>query len=156
MATLLSAIEEIKAEMTDIKTLLNADLFEANQLADALLSSEYPMILLLPIPIVDTPGSSGVLKSTVDLQVFFLNRGSDITVDYSGSKIETEFIEPMRKYARQFMNKLNSHKIIDPETRGIEARTYTAEYSLFDAHTFGVSVRAQVPIMERATGICLP
>jgi hypothetical protein len=154
--TLLSAIEEIKSEMTDIKTLLNADLFEANQLADALLSSEYPMILLLPIPIVDTPGSSGVLKSTVDLQLYFLNRGTDITPDYSGANIETNFIEPMRKYARQFIHKLNKHAIIDPETRGIEARTYTPEYGLFDAHTFGVSVRAQVPIIERATGLCLP
>jgi hypothetical protein len=154
--TLLSAIEEIKSEMTDIKTLLNADLFEANQLADALLTSEYPMILLLPISIIDTPGSSGVLKSTVDIQLYFLNRGTEIATDYSGAKIETNFIEPMRLLARRFIHKINEHKIIDPETRGIEARTYTPEYGLFDAHTFGVSVRAQVPIMERQTGICLP
>lgn len=153
---LLSAITEIRNEMTDIKTLLNADLFEANQLADALLTSAYPMILLLPIPIVDDPGSSGVLKSTVDLQLYFLNRGEALTSDYSGADVEAKFIEPMRKLARRFIHKLNEHKIIDPETRGIGPRTYTPEYGLFDAHTFGVSVRASVPIMERTTGICIP
>lgn len=154
--TLLSALEEVKSEMTDIKTLINADLFEANLLADKLLTSEYPLILLLPIPIVDTPGSSGALKSTVDLTLYFLKRGTEITSDYSGAEIETDFIEPMRLLARRFIHKLNEHAIIDPESRGIEARTYNAEYGLFDAHTFGVSVRCSVPIMERASGICLP
>lgn len=154
--TLISALEEVRAEMTDIKTLLNADMFEANMLADKLLTSEYPLILLLPSPIVDNPGSSGVLKSTSDLTLYFLKRGTDITPDYSTARIETEFIEPMRLLARQFINKLNKHKIIDPETKGIEARTYNAEYALWDAHLFGVSVRCTVPIMEKNTGICLP
>lgn len=154
--TLLTALEEVRSEMTDIKTLLNADMFEANMLADKLLTSEYPMILLLPIPIVDTPGSSGALKSTVDLTLYFLKRGTDITPDYSITDIESNFIEPMRLLARRFMHKLNKHKIIDPETKGIEARTYNAEYGLFDAQTFGVSVRCQVPIMEKTKGICLP
>lgn len=152
--TLLAAIEEVKDEMTAIKTLLNADMFEANMLADKLLTSEYPLLLILPIPIVDTPGESGALKSTVDLQLYFLDRGTALTTDYVTSDIETDFIEPMRLMARRFIHRLNDHSIIDPESDGIQSRTYTPEYGLFDAHTFGVSVRAQVPIMERGTGIC--
>lgn len=155
--TLLSALEEITDGLTDIKTLLNADLYEANALADAMNAASYPLVLLLPVPITDTPGRSGALKSTVDLQLFFLDKSTnDYTIDYSGAAIETDFIEPMRLLARRFIHKLNEHEIIDPESEGIEARTYTPEYSLFDAHMFGVSVTCQVPMMERATNICRP
>lgn len=126
--------------------------FEANELADKLLNSEYPVCFMLPVVITEAPSKTGMLKSTFPLQAFFLDKQPETTTDFNAVDVESRYIVPMRLLAREFMHKLNEHAIIDQEGQGIVDRIYTPEYALLDAHLFGVFVQAQVPIMEGVSG----
>lgn len=152
--TILEAIEEVVEDMSQNVTLIYADLNEANFDVDKLVGSEFPVLIVLPFIPVDTPGTSGVLKTTFDFQAFLLNKDvMQSTVDYRAIEVENNVVAPMRMLAREFMHKFNEHTIIDPEDKiGIGARTYQPIYSSMDANLHGVFIRARVPVMEGITG----
>ena len=154
--TLLEAITEVKDSMTDIKSFHYADQFEINMLTDKFLESKYPFMLVLPFDVADVPRKSGALHGTVNLDIYFLTKVEAQTQDYVTSDVETEVMTTLRLLARRFAHKLNEHDIIDPEGEGITQRTYTPQYGLYDAHTFGIQLTMAVPIAERATNICSP
>jgi hypothetical protein len=149
--TILASLEEVKALVPVIRTFIYADLNEANATeTDKLIASELPCMIVLPIqPIDNFPNSgSGLVKTTFELNAFFLMKSANITSDYSSKLIETECIEPMRFVARQFIHNLQTHEIIDPETAGITSVNYTPAYSSMDANLYGVQVRCTVPVIE--------
>ena len=147
--TILEALQEVKNEMPWIKTFIYADLNEANATeTDKLVESEYPVMIVFPINPVDTIPNSGLTKTTFELNAMFLNKSAQKTTDYKSSEIEIEVIAPMRLIARKYIHVLATHSIIDPETPGITTVNYQPVYSSMDANLFGVSVRAQVPVLE--------
>lgn len=150
--TIIEALQEVNASMSRTLTLIYADLDEANVDVDKLVNSELPVNIILPITPVDTPSTSGILKTTFELNAFFLNKSEVITTDYKSIQVETDVIAPMRALAREFMFRLNEHEITDPETKGISSITYQPVYSSMDANLFGVWARATVPVMEGVTG----
>lgn len=150
--TILEAIQDVNTNLSRSVTLIYADLNEANFDVDKLISSQLPILVVLPIVPVDNRGKSGVLKTTFELQAFFLNKSEKITTDYKSIEIETEVIAPMRQLAREFIFRLTQHSIIDPETDGITQATHQPIYSSMDANLFGVYTRCDVPVMEGITG----
>lgn len=152
--TILEALEEVNDSLPSgirPQFIYVSSQFEANNLADQLSTITSPVLVILPIIVVDTPGISGVIKTTFELSGFFLTKATGVTVDFTGSTAETTCIAPMRDLARKYIHKLQEHSIIDPETSGLFTTTYTAEYGLWDAHLFGVFVRATVPVMEQVS-----
>ena len=151
--TIIEALEEVNNSLSRKTTFIYvSSMQEANLLADTLLKAEYPVCFILPVVVTDTPGTSGVLKSEFPLNAYFLDRDNAATIDFKATEVEKNHIAPMRTLAREFLHKLNEHSIIDPESKGIQARVLEPEYGLTDAHLFGVFVRAQVPVMEGVTG----
>lgn len=151
--TILEAIVDVKNDLTTVPAFFFADLNEANYEADKLLPLQYPLMIVLPFNVTDSPGRSGVLKSAVDVQVFFLNRKNDqVTNDYSAQTIENEIIAPMRALAREFFFRLNQSTLIDRESNGIANIVYQPTYSALDANVHGVWARATVPMIEGITG----
>lgn len=149
--TILEALQEVQRDLPGLNTLIFADLNEANATyVDKLLKSEYPVLLVLPFAPRDTVGKSSKLKTTVDLDLFFLTKSGGKTIDYKSVEIETECIAPMRLLARKFIHNLNHHEIIDPETGVISTYDLIPAYSSMDADLFGVEVRVNVPVMEHA------
>ena len=153
--TIEETLEDVCASLSVQTTFMPvSSLNEANWLADALLTAQYPLCLVLPVIVTDAPGKSGILKSKFPLAVYFLNKSTEITTDFKSSEI-APYIKTMRDLAREFIHKLNETDLIDPETDGIGERSYEPEYGLLDAHLFGVLCRASVPVMEGVTG-CVP
>lgn len=153
--TILEALEEVNDSLitaTRPQFIYVAAEWEANQIVDALTNAQFPILVVLPIIVTDVPGPSGVLKSTFDFSAFMLNKPTLATENFVTADIDTDSTAPMRALARQFMHKLQHHSIIDPETNGIQTITYTPEFGLWDAHLFGVFIRATVPVMERISG----
>jgi hypothetical protein len=151
--TILEAIEAVKDSLTTVPEFFYADLNEANIDADALLNSQFPLMIVLPFNITDNPGRSGVLKSSVDFQAFFLAKKADqVTIQYNSVVIENEIVAPMRALARQFFFRMNQHSLIDKEGSGIVNILYQPTYSALDANVHGVFVRATLPMIEGITG----
>lgn len=155
--TILAALQEVVTNFpySQIKQLVYAEMNEANaNYMDPFLNAQFPVLLVMPIVPVDTPGKSGALATTFDFDAYLLTKSTNITVDYSSSDIETEVIAPMRLLGRQFMHRLNEHSIVNPETGGIGQTTYIPSYSSMDANLFGVRIRATVPVQESAD-VCI-
>lgn len=151
--TILEAIEAVKNTITPVPEFFYADLNEANINVDALANSQFPIMIVLPFIPIDNPGKSGVLKTTAEIEIFFLNKKTDqATIEYSSIVVENEIIAHMRALARNFWYKFNQHSIIDKETNGITGIRYQPVYSSLDANVHGVWCRATVPIMEKITG----
>ena len=150
--TIIQALQEVNAAMSRPVTLIYADMSEANVDADTLVDSEMPINIVMPIVITDAPSQGGLLKTTFDLNCFFLTKSENITVGYKSIEIENECIAPMRRLAREFIFRLNEHGIIDATSLGILQITYTPAYSSMDANLFGVEVRATVPVVEGISG----
>jgi hypothetical protein len=151
--TILEALEEVNESLRTPMEFVYAGLNEANFNLDSVTNSNHPVIIVLPFTPVDNPGRSSVLKTTVELQFFILNKiTGQKTTDFTASEVETQVIAPMRDKARAFIFKLNQHSIIDPETQGITNVRYQPSYSQFDSHLYGVFVTANVPVMEVITG----
>lgn len=154
--TILAALEEIFDDLPAIKTFIYADLNEANgTYLDKMVNAEYPVMLVLPFAVIDTPAQSGILKSTFELYAFMLDKQDAATADYSSIEIETDIIAPMRLLARRFVHKLNEHSIIDPTSAGIQSMNFQPTYGEFDSHLFGVLFRGTIPVMENEI-ICQP
>jgi hypothetical protein len=150
--TILAAIEAIKATLPAIKTFHYASLEEANIEADYLTSAEFPLMLVLPITVTDNAGTTGVLKSTTQLHMFFLNKDtSQRTVEHKASEIETSVVAPMRLLARQFVHKLMEYRpIIDTEVADpVTDIQYIPAYSSMDSNVHGVEVFCTARVMER-------
>jgi hypothetical protein len=145
--TINAALEAVKDSLPAIKTLIYADLNESNYLADALQTSEYPLLLILPITVTEATGVSGIDEGTFEFNAYFLDKQPESTTDYSSADIETRYIAPMRLLARQYMHILSTHSIVAPG-KVVGDKTYTPEYGLLDAHLFGVNVRCQIPVLE--------
>lgn len=150
--TIIEVLQEVNNSMSRPLTFIYADLNEANLEADKLLNSELPINIIMPFSVTDVPGTSGILKSTFELNAFFLNKSSNITTDFKAIEIETEVIAPMRALAREFIFRLNEHSIVDPETKGLTSIVYQPVYSSMDANLFGVWAKATVPVMEGLSG----
>lgn len=149
--SILEALEEVRLLVPAIRKLILADMNEANATeTDQLIDSELPAMLVMPFEPVDNfPNSgSGLVKTTVDLDIFFLMKSTNITLDYSSAKIELECVAPMRLLARKFVHHLQTHAIIDPETAGITSVRHSPVYSGLDANLYGDRIRLNVPVIE--------
>lgn len=153
--TINAALEAVKATLPAIKTLIYADLNESNYLADALETSEYPLLLIVPIVVTEATGhTTGLDEGTFELNAYMLDKQTEPTIDYSSADIETRYIAPMRLLARQYMHRLSTHSIVAPG-KVVGDKTYTPEYGLLDAHLYGVNIRCQIPVLENINA-CTP
>jgi hypothetical protein len=151
--TIVETLEDVNDNLSVATRFIYVNsLNEANYLVDALTDGEFPVCLMLPVIVRDTPGKSGILKSKFQLGAYFLNKISGTTNDFKTNEVESTVIKPMRDLAREYVHKLNETDLIDPETDGIGERTFEPEYDLMDASLFGVFVKADVPVMEGVTG----
>jgi hypothetical protein len=79
--TTLAALEEVKTQTTGIATMLYANPFEANYLTDALLTADYPLLLVMPLQITDNIAKSGALKSTLPFEAMLLTKDTTQPTD---------------------------------------------------------------------------
>lgn len=151
--SIIDALQEVNNTMSTPLTFVYADLNEANATeTDKLIDSALPVLIVMQVTPTDKPGASGLLATSFEFNGWFLNKSANITVDYRSIDIESEIIYAMRVLAREFLFKLSQHAIIDPQTNGIQERTYQPIYSSMDANLFGVWVKCTVPVIETNTG----
>lgn len=149
---LVNEIESAASAIVNKLTVLYANAQEANLGLDKVKREQYPVLVVLPPIVSDVKGTSGLWQSTVDFNAFILFKDFDAkTNDYVTRDAEQKFVQPGRKIARQFFNKLSLSDIIDKSTRGIDRVTYNPTYGEFDAHLHGVVIRCNIPIVEGTT-----
>jgi len=130
---------------------LYADQDKANVIADQWETITFPCLIVLPIKVTDTIGTSGAITSELDFTGWFLDKSQlDATIDYDHAQIETQIIEPMREKARKFFRLVNHDEdFINPETDGVVSIDYQPAYGVMDVHTFGVFAQCKIPVIDQ-------
>lgn len=151
--TLLQAIEEVAAGLSDKPTVHLADLDEANAtIIDRITKSEFPVLLIIPTIITDEIQASGLLVSSTELSLYFFDKDYDQkTTDFKAKEMESKIIEPMRALSREFIHALQVHEIIHQNEKITDIR-HQPVYSSMDANLFGVFTRANITFTEGITG----
>jgi hypothetical protein len=110
-------------------------------------------VYIPPFENTDDIGLQRELHTNFPLQAFIVKRLEKETTDYKSEEVQPT-IDEAREIARNFIHKLNHESIIDytDGRLGITSAKYLAEYGFQDAHLFGVSIQATVPIYEGKTG----
>lgn len=143
--TVLEAIEQANNE-AGIQTWRFADLREFSAFMESFNFSEYPINVVVPYTSNGT--HVGVRRtSTIVLQGWVVTRVLEEPLDIRSQRAEAEYIQPMRKLAVKFINRLLQTDIIDPEANEI-TDTIRPEYKFLQARVFGVSYTVNLPITE--------
>ena len=125
-----------------------ADMSQANIGLDKFPKDKYPVMVVLPYNGIDRLGMCGLWTMEVDFNALVLWREPPPTLDYDISKLDPVAVVPMRKLARQMMNKLIKSGLLD--TASVGDVTYVPVYAQFDEHLHGVSMRTRFNINESA------
>lgn len=149
MITILEALTEANKE-AGIKTFSFANLQEFNSFIDSFKALDYPINVIVPIPLTGNllPNRT---KDNLSIQGWMLTRIKEDTNNYRSSKIEEDYINPMRRLAKKFLVKLCESDIVDPEVDNI-AYSIKPEYMFLATHVFGVSYTCTLPINSNVCG----
>lgn len=129
-------------------SLVWADLNEAN-LGINLDEAQWPILICIPPVVSDTKSISGALKSVARLVLFVLDKDQDqTTIEYKSADLETKIIEPMRMKGREFITRLNTSSLTDPETNGTVSVPWTPTYLQMDSNVHGVTAEFDYPFTE--------
>jgi len=128
-----------------------ADLDESNAtIFDSVGAGEFPVMLVIPFDIVDGNRENGVVKSTSEMDILFLTRIPQATIDIPSDEIETKMVDPMRKLAREFVNVLDKDDIMFEE--GITSATYRSVHkAMMDSHLYGCWINMTPSFTEDLT-----
>lgn len=144
--TFLDAIEEANAEAA-IHTLAFANIKEFQSFLDSFNFEDFPVNVVVPFTDNGTH-TGGRRQGTIPLQGWVLTRISDEPLDLRSRKAEHDYIQPMRRLAKKFINKLLDTDVIDPERSDGVSDSIRPEYAFLSAHLFGVSYTCSIPIEE--------
>lgn len=138
-------LDAIKTANTDagIKHLSFANLTEFNSFKDGFNFLDYPINVVVPFTI-NSQYLGNRIKNSVQIRGWMLTRIKQDTNDWRSVKLEVDYIEPLRKLAMTFVQRLIYTDIVDPEQETINA-TFVPEYQFLDAHLFGVSYSVNLP-----------
>lgn len=137
MATLLGTLE-YEASLLSVKNrFIYSTLEEANATVfDSIQAGEFPCCLVLAADIQDYNREGGSVKSQAELNILFLDRVIEKTIDKPVVDIENEVIAPMRTLTRELINRLDKTDFIEEE--GISSVTHRSVHeALMDAHLYG-------------------
>lgn len=150
---ILTTLIEVAAGMKNKNSFHWANIYEANFNFDALVNRiDFPAILCIPPNITDHRTDSAVLNTLVDLELFFLGRLDNATVEHVSAQVESQLMTQMLTLGREFIWNLNTHQIINPTTDGITDVKWEPVYNWGDVNCYGYTIKIAVPIMEGITG----
>jgi len=137
MASILQTLEDEVGNLTTPTTFKMASLEEGNAtIFDTLGLSDFPLALCLPFDITDVPRGTSIISSA-EINIIFLNKVANDSIDNPAFDIEAEVNAPMRALARQFINRLERNDIIEDEgIVSVVHRTIQSE-PIGDAHLHG-------------------
>ncbi len=137
MSTLLSNLET-EASLLSIKNRFEYSTLEESNanIFDSIQTGEFPVCLVLAMDIQDYDREGGSVKSQAEVNVLFLDRVPNSTIDLPVVKIEKDIIAPMRGLARSFINRLDKTDFIEEEGIGSVVHRSVHE-ALMDAHLYG-------------------
>lgn len=147
--TILDALTEANTA-AGIKTFSFANLQEFNSFIDSFKALDYPINVIVPIPLNGNILPSRT-KDNLSIQGWMITRINEDTNNYRSAKIEDDYIHPMRKLAKKFLVKLSETDIVDPEVDNI-AYSIRPEYMFLATHVFGVSYTCTLPINSKICG----
>lgn len=146
--TLLSCVEWAHVQ-AGLKTgsMKFAKLDEFNAFIESFNFNDYPAHLLLPF------GSkmvflNGRIKTLMPLQGWIFTRIPQETNDFRSRKVEETYLQPMRKYAKDFFRNLLDCNIIDQEETPVNI-SIQPEYAFLASGLFGVSYNADIHVLEQ-------
>lgn len=144
--TILEAIKQANSE-AEIPNFSFANIQSFNSFQDSFNYEDWPRNVVAPFTIQGTFDGGPHTSETLIIEGFILRRINQDTNDWRHEKIEPDFIEPLRIMGRKFIRKLLDSNIVDPQ-RNAASYTIQAEYMFLPSHLFGVSYKAQIPIMR--------
>jgi hypothetical protein len=162
---IVSTIQQIiQTGLSRSASFIFADIARADFSLDALLKVDFPAVLYFPPDVDDNIGKSGLIQSSITMELVFLDKTNEAAADYNPAKIDSDYITPMRSLAREFWFAINDipyinnkyglllSDFVDRSTDGVKSIKYTPTYNFGDSMCFGVWTRAVVPITEGITG----
>lgn len=144
--TVLEALKEAN-DIPGIKGLSFASLQEFNSFKDSFNFQDWPRNVVLPLRLTGTVEPNRTAE-VILVQGWMITRINQDTNDYRSVQIEPDYIEPMRKAARQFILGLINSDLTNPQVPNI-GYSIDPEYMFTDAHLFGVSYQLRWPINGR-------
>lgn len=151
---IVSTIQSVVANLSKPVGFFFCDIYQLNNELDKYdLEQDIVYGYIPPFDISDTIAENDLIHTTFTLQFYLMRKLHHPTVDYKTIEVEP-VIDEMRELAREFIHSLNSHEVVEKQgpAAGITSVKINSEYGFADAHLFGVSVQATVPIFENKTG----
>jgi len=146
--TLLSAVEwshqQAGMKPTSFKF---AKVDEFKEFQDSFNFNDYPAHCVLPFSTKLT-WLNGRIKTVAPMEGWIVKRIPQEAVDYRSRKVEELYLQPMRKIAKDYFRNLLDCEIIDQEVTPINI-TILPEYMWLPDNLFGVSYKADIPILEQ-------
>jgi hypothetical protein len=145
--SILDAIREANQKTEGIETFLFARIDEKNAFFSSFDSAKYPLNLIIPFPInfrIDPP----LFRATVPIQGWIVRRLDMESIDFRSDQVEEEYLAPMRKIAKQFINHLVNSDIVDIDVEEVTG-TILPEYRIMNDSLFGVSYTLNLPIISK-------
>lgn len=123
-----------------------ANLSEFKTFMDSFNSNDYPVHVCVPF---ESNGRyvSGLRKSVIPLQGWFLMKVKNDRFDFRSAKVEENFIKPMRDKAVIFLSNVVNSDLTDTEDDTIND-TISPTYAFTAARLMGVSYKLSWPIVE--------
>lgn len=143
--TLLQTIEQANTA-AGIKTFSFARIDEFNSFLQSFNELDVPAHVIVPF---QTNGVwlNGMRKVVVPLQGWVLTRLHEDTNNFRSKEIECDYMDPMRKLARNFLREVINSDLTDPEVEQI-SDTIRPEYAFLNYHLFGVSYTCNWPVIQ--------
>lgn len=148
--TILEAIQEANtAAGVASGSLAFASLQEFNSFMDSFEFSDYPVNVVVPVPLAGRITMTAYrIKDVATISGWMLTRIAQDTNNFRSVAIEPTYIAPMRTLAKKFIVALCNTDIIDTEVEEV-SYTITPEYQFLSAHLFGVSYSVSLPVLAR-------
>lgn len=143
--TIVEALEEATQD-ANIRTFAFANIKEFNTFSDSFKFNDYPANVVVPF---DDNGTwlNGRRKGIVLIQGWVVTKVEEQVLDYRTAKMETQYLQPMRKLAKSFLKNLINSEVVDPEVEGITDKI-SPEFMWLDNNVFGVSYTINLPTSE--------
>jgi hypothetical protein len=145
--TILEAIEEANTA-AGITGCDYANLKEFQSYVDKSGFNEYPINIVLPVPISGSYSTETFnAKSVVVITGFILRRIAEDTNDWRSVSIETTYMEGIRDFFMTYLAKIADTEIVDKEVQTIRYSN-NPEYAFLNNHLFGIRYTINLPVVQ--------
>lgn len=146
--TILQALKDANKQAGILTELKLANIQEFQSFMNSFRFEQYPINIIVPYS-TNGQDTGPQRKATLVLEGWILTQIHGDPNDYRSMELEQKYIAPMRKLAIKFLRSFYKSDVIDAEAKVI-TDTISPEYQFLNSLTFGVSYKANVPIVESA------